>query len=139
MKKALQQLFCQYKLLVLFNVIMIIGAVLSSVMGDIYVVQNEVLSYNLHSIFVLGILPVYSLLYGIVSYAIYKKVQYPQFSLLTTLVLSFLFAELISLDISGLIVGFFILTPCYIVISFIGIAVTAFICFVRRQMKETWD
>jgi len=123
MKKVLAQLFYQYKLLLLFNIIMIISTVLSSVMGDIYVVQNEVLSYNLHSIFVLRILPVYSLLYGIVSYAIYKKIRYPQFLLLTTLVFGFLFAELISLDISGLIVGFFILTPCYIVVSFIGIAV----------------
>ena len=123
MKKHFHNFFYQYRLLVLFNIIMIISTVLSSVMGDIYVVQNEVLSYNLHSIFVLRILPVYSLLYGIVSYAIYKKIRYPQFSLLTTLVLSFLFAELISLDIRGLIVGFFILTPCYMVVSFIGIAV----------------
>ena len=123
MKKALLQLFYQYRLLVWFNIIMIISAVLSSVMGDIYVVQNEVLSYNLHSIFVLRILPVYSLLYGIVSYLIYKKLRYPQLLLLTTLVLAFLFAEFISLDISGLIVGFFLLTPCYMVVSFIGTAI----------------
>lgn len=123
MKKALPQLFYQYRLLVLLNMITIISMVLSSVMGDIYVVRNEVLSYNLHSIFVLRILPMYSLLYGIVSYAIYKKMRYPQFLLLITLVFGFLFAELISLDTSALIVGFFLLTPCYMVFSFIGIAV----------------
>ena len=123
MKKHLHNFFYQYKLLVLFNIIIIISTVLSSVIGDIYVVKNEVLSYNLHSIFVLRILPVYSLLYGIVSYAIYKKIRYPQFLLLTTLAFSFLFAGLISLDISGLIVGILILTPCYMVVSFIGIAV----------------
>ena len=123
MKKVLAQLFYQYKLLLLFNIIIIISAVLSSVMGYIYVVQNEVLSYNLHSLFVLQVLPVYSLLYGIVSYAIYKKIRFPQFLLLTTLVLVFLFAELISFDISGLLVGFFVLTPCCMVVSFVGIAV----------------
>ena len=123
MKKVLAQLFYQYKLLLWFNIIMIISAVLSSVMGYIYVVQNEVLSYNLHSIFVLQVLAVYSLLYGIVSYAIYKKIRFPQFLLLTTLVLVFLFAELISFDISGLLVGFFVLTPCCMVVSFVGIAV----------------
>jgi len=123
MKKTLLQLFHQYRLLVLFNIIMIISTVLSSVMGDIYIVKNEVLSYNLYSIFVFRILPVYSLLYGIVSYAIYKKIRYPQFLLLITLVFCFLFAELISLEIGELIVGFFILTPCYMVVSFIGIAV----------------
>ena len=136
MKKALLQLFNQYKLLVWFNIVMIISTVLSSVMGDIYVVQNEVLSYNLHSIFVLRILPVYSLLHGIVSYAIYKKIRYPQILLLTTLVLSFLFAELISLDISGLIVGFLILTPCYMVVSFIGIAVILIPCKLINEIKE---
>ena len=136
MKKVLLQLISQYRLLVLFNIIVIISTVLSSAMGDIYVVQNEVLSYNLHSIFVLRILPVYSLLYGIVSYAIYKKIRYPQFSLLTTLVLSFLFAELISLDISGLIVGFFILTPCYMVVSFIGIAVILLPFKLINEFKE---
>ncbi len=123
MKKHLHNFFYQYKLLVLFNIIIIISTVLSSVIGDIYVVKNEVLSYNLHSIFVFRILPVYSLLYGIVSYAIYKKIRYPQFLLLTTLAFSFLFAGLISLDISGLIVGILILTPCYMVVSFVGIAV----------------
>ena len=123
MKKHLHNFLYQYKLLVLFNIIIIISTVLSSVIGDIYVVKNEVLSYNLHSIFVFRILPVYSLLYGIVSYAIYKKIRYPQFLLLTTLAFSFLFAGLISLDISGLIVGILILTPCYMVVSFAGIAV----------------
>ncbi len=123
MKKHFHNFFYQYRLLVLFNIIIIISTVLSSVIGDIYVVQNEVLSYNLHSIFVFRILPVYSLLYGIVSYAFYKKIRYPQFLLLTTLAFSFLFAELVSLDISGLIVGFLILTPCYMVVSFVGIAV----------------
>ena len=136
MKKVLAQLFYQYRLLVLFNIIMIISTVISSMMGDIYVVQNEVLSYDLHSIFVLRILPVYSLLHGIVSYAIYKKIRYPQFLLLTTLVLSFLFAELISLDISGLIVGFLILTPCYMVVSFVGIAVILIPCKLINEIKE---
>ena len=136
MKKHFHNFFYQYRLLVLFNIIMIISTVLSLVMGDIYVVQNEVLSYNLHSIFVLRILPVYSLLYGIVSYAIYKKIRYPQFLLLTTLVLSFLFAELISLDISGLIVGFLILTPCYMVVSFVGIAVILIPCKLINEIKE---
>ncbi len=136
MKKHFHNFFYQYRLLVLFNVMMIISTVLSSVMGDIYVVQNEVLSYNLHSIFVLRILPVYSLLYGIVSYAIYKKIRYPQFLLLTTLVLSFLFAELIFLDISGLIVGFLILTPCYMVVSFIGIAVILIPRKLINEIKE---
>lgn len=136
MKKHFHNFFYQYRLLVLFNIIMIISTVLSSMMGDIYVLQNEVLSYNLHSIFVLRILPVYSLLHGIVSYAIYKKIRYPQFLLLTTLVLSFLFAELISLDISGLIVGFLILTPCYMVVSFVGIAVILIPCKLINEIKK---
>ena len=136
MKKHLHNFFYQYKLLVLFNIIIIISTVLSSVIGDIYVVKNEVLSYNLHSIFVFRILPVYSLLYGIVSYAIYKKIRYPQFLLLTTLAFSFLFAGLISLDISGLIVGFLILTPCYMVVSFLGIAVILIPCKLINEIKE---
>ena len=78
----------------------------------------------------------YSLLYGIVSYAIYKKIRYPQFLLLTTLVLSFLFAELVSLDISGLIVGFLILTPCYMVVSFVGIAVILIPYKLINEIKE---
>lgn len=136
MKKALLQLFYQHKLLVLFNIIMITSTVLSSIIGDIYVVQNEVLSYNLHSIFVLRILPMYSLLYGIVSYAIYKKIWYPQFLLLTTLVLGFLFAELISLDMSGLLVGILLLTPCYMVVSFVGIAGMLIAFKLINEIKE---
>ena len=132
MKKILQQ----YRLLVLLNVIMIISTVLSSVMGNLYVVKNGVLSYNLHSIFVLKILSVYSLLYGIVSYAIYKKIRYPQILLLTTLVLGFLFAESISLDIGGLLVGIFLLTPCYMIVSFVGIAVILILNKLINELKE---
>ncbi len=136
MKKVLAQLFYHYKLLLLFNIIVIISTVLSSAMGDIYVVQNVLLSYNLHTIFVLQILPVYSLLYGIVSYAIYKKIWCPQFLLLTTLLLSFFFAELISFDISGLVIGFFIVTPCYMTVSFVGMAMILILHKIINDKKQ---
>jgi len=116
MKRRFLSFLRKYWLLVLLNIIVLIGTVLSKIFGYIYVVKSEVLSYNFHSIFVLLILPVYSLLYGIVSYAIYKKILYPQILLLATLVLDFLL-------IGEFIFGLFLLTPCYIVVSFIGIAV----------------
>jgi hypothetical protein len=104
---------------------MIIGTVLSAVKGDIYVVDNQVLSYNLHSVFCLSVLPVYSFLYGIISYAIYKKILHSQILLLITLVLSFSFAELFVLDTNSMIFGVFFFTPVYMVLSFLGIAVIA--------------
>ena len=116
MKRKFLSFLRKYWFLILLNIIVLIGTVLSKVFGDIYVVQSEVLSYNFHSIFVLLILPVYSLMYGIVSYAIYKKIWYPQFLLLITLVLDFLLIE-------EFIFGLLLLTPCYMVVSFIGIAV----------------
>ena len=125
MRKALRHLLCKYKLIIVFNIIMIIGTVLSAVKGDIYVVDNQVLSYNLHGLFLLDVLPIYSFLYGIISYAIYKKILYPQILLLIALVLSFFFAGLFILDMNSTISGAFFLIPCYMVISFIGIAVIA--------------
>ena len=125
MWKALGHLLYKYKLIIVFNIIMIIGTVLSAVKGDIYVVDNQVLSYNLHSIFCLAVLPVYSFLYGIISYAIYKKILHSQILLLITLVLSFSFAELFVLDTNSMIFGVFFFTPVYMVLSFVGIAVIA--------------
>ncbi len=128
MKKILMQLFCQYRLLVFFNIIMLIGYVFSIVFADIYNQTNALFSFNFHAVYVFAILPIYSLLYGIASYAIYKKILYPQFLLSITSILSFLLDKLIYIDTSGMIVGFFILTPCYMVVSFIGIAVILIPC-----------
>lgn len=125
MRKALRHLLCKYKLIIVFNIIMIIGTVLSAVKGDIYVVDNQVLSYNLHGLFLLDVLPIYSFLYGIISYAIYKKILYPQILLLIALVLSFFFAGLFILDINSTISGVLFFTPVYMVLSFVGIAVIA--------------
>ena len=125
MKKAFCHLLCNYKLIIVFNIIMIIGTVLSAVNGDIYVVDNQVYSYNLHSVFCLAVLPGYSFLYGIISYAIYKKILYPQILLSIALVLSFSFAELFVLDTNSMIFGVFFFTPVYMVLSFVGIAVIA--------------
>lgn len=125
MKKAFRHLLCKYKLIKVFNIIMIIAIVLSAVMRDIYVVENQFLKYNLYTKFCFDVLPIYSFLYGIISYAIYKKILHPQILLLIALVLSFLFVGSFILGMNNTFFGILLLTPFNVIISFIGIAVIA--------------
>lgn len=124
MKKAFRHLLCNYKLIIVFNIIMIIATVLSAVMRDIYVVDDQMLSYNFYTIFGFEVLTRYSFLYGIISYAIYKKILYPQILLSIALVLSFFFVGLF-IGSNNTFSGILILTPFYVILSFVGIAVIA--------------
>ena len=113
MKKRFLSFLRVYWFLVLLNIIMLTGIVLSKVFGDVYIQKNALYTYNLHSIFVFVVLPIYSLIYGCLSYIVCKKIWLQQILLMITLLLGFLITELISVKTNGLIFGVLIIMPCF--------------------------
>ena len=124
MKNRLLIFLRKYRLLLLLNIIMLIGIAFSKIFGDLYIQKRDLFSFNLHTIYIFAVLPIYSFIYGCLSYIICKKVWFPQILLAVAMILGFLLAELISFGDNGLIVAVLILTPSYTIFSIATSAVT---------------
>ena len=135
MKNRFLNFFSSYWFFVFLNIIMLIGIVFSKIFGDVYIQKSVLYSYNLHSIYVFIIIPIYSLIYGVLSYFVCKKISAPQILLAITLLLGFLIVELISAEGIGLIFGILILTPCFIVFSIFTSIITKIIFRIISAMK----
>lgn len=135
MKNKLLNFLKKYWFFVFLNIIMLTGTVLSKVFGDVYVQKNELYSFNLHSIYVFTVIPIYSLIYGCLSYVVCKKIWFQQILLALTLFLGFLITELISVEANGLIFGVLILIPCCTIFSILASAITKVIYKAISAMK----
>ena len=135
MKNRFLIFFNAHWFFVLLNIIMLIGTIFSNVFGDVYIQKKSLYSFNLHSVYVFVILPIYSLIYGCLSYVIYKKIWFQQILLAITLLLAFLITELISVEPNGLIFGILILTPSFTFFSIFTSSITKIIYKIIRTMK----
>ncbi len=138
MKNRFLNFLRKYWFLVLLNLIILIGMILSKIFGDVYIQKNVLYSFNLHSVYVFAMLPIYSLLYGCLSYIVCRKIWFPQPLLAITLFSGFLISELFPVGDSGILV-ILILIPCFTFFSIFTSAITAFIFYVSRKLKEIWD
>lgn len=111
------KIFTKYRTCVFLNLIMMFGMLLSNVFQNLYVVENSLLSYNLYSIYIFKIIPIYCFIYGSLSYIVYKKIWIPQLILAVSSVLGFGIAEWISVKSNAFIVGTLVVTPCYAICS----------------------
>ena len=127
MKNRFLNLLRKYRLLLLLNIFILIAMVFSKIFGELYIIKRDFFSFNLHTVYVFAVLPIYSIIYGCLSYIICKKVWFPQILLAVAMILGFLLAELISFGDNGLIVAILILIPLYTIFSIVVSAVTKII------------
>lgn len=137
MKNEFLNFLKKYWRLVLINLIIVIGIVLSKIFGDVYIQKNALYSFNLHSVYVFTVLPIYSLLYGCLSYTVCRKIWFQQLILAIALLLGLLISELFSAEDSAILV-ILILVPCFTLFSIFTSVITAFIFYVGRKLKEIW-
>ena len=124
----------KYWLCILLSVIMVIGVSLSTRYADLYESGSGMIIFNLRDLYLIFGLPLYSLIYGCLSYIKTKRIWIPQFVL-------YLFAFLywLILDINALALawaGIFIWSVYPVIFSLIGTAITALICFIIKSTKE---
>ncbi len=114
----------KYWICILLNLILLLGMFLSKCFGNLYVIKNDLLSYNLHTLYVIKAIPIYSFVYGCLSYFVCKKIWIPQLIFAISTILSFVLIASISKVVKDLIIGVLIITPFYLICSTIGTLIT---------------
>ena len=123
-----------YWLCILLSVIMFVGMFLSTVYADLYKTgsDTDMIRFDLQDLYLIFGLPLYSLIYGCLSYIKTKKIWLPQ---LILCIVTFLYW--FRFDINTLAwAGTFIWSAYPVIFSLIGASITALIYFLIKAMKE---
>ena len=131
MKNRFLNFLRKYWLCVLLSVIMVIGSFLSTIFAHIYKSGDEgdMIRFNLRDLYFVVILPLYSLVYGGLSYAKTKKVWIPQLILLTTSLVYWVVFEKIG-------PWTFIWPALSVVFALVGTGVMAFVYVFIKAIKD---
>lgn len=121
MKKRFLIFLRKYWFCILLSVIMVVGISLSTRYADLY--KTGGLGFDLHDLYLIYVIPLYSFVYGCLSYAILKKIWHPLLILFaTTFLYWFIYGiEAIAWE------GTYILSVIPVVFSLIGVLITKFI------------
>ena len=132
MKNRVLNFFKKYWLCFLLSVIIVIGLYLSTCYANLYERGSGMLRFNFGVDYLIGGLPLLSLIYGCLSYIKAKRIWIPQLILLVTVfVYWFRFdADTLFWD------GTFIWTVYPVVFSLIASSATAFIRYMIKVIKE---
>lgn len=123
MKNGFLSFLREYWLCILLSVIMVIGLSLSTTFADLYESGRGYIQFDLRELCLVFGLPLYSIIYGCLSYIKIKGIWVPQFILC---IITFLYW--FRFDIKALAwAGTFIWTAYPIIFSLIGVGITAFI------------
>lgn len=134
MKNRFLNFLRRYWLCILLSIIMVIGVSLSTRYANLYKSGNDnsMIRFDLRDLYLVFGLPLYSLIYGCLSYIKTKKIWFPHLILCTV---TFLFW--FRFDIKALAwAGTFIWSAYPVIFSLIGTTITAFICYIIKSMKE---
>jgi hypothetical protein len=111
---------------------MVIGLSLSTTFADLYESGRGYIRFDLRELCLVFGLPLYSLIYGCLSYIKIKGIWVPQFILC---IITFLYW--FRFDIKALAwAGTFIWSVYPVIFSLIGASITAFIYYIIKSMKE---
>lgn len=132
MKNRFLNFLKKYWLCILLSVIMVVGISLSTRYAELYKTGSDgsMIRFDLRDLYLVFGLPLYSLTYGCLSYIKTKRIWLPQ------LILCFVSFLYWFRFITTLAAGTFIWMVYPVIFSLIGASITAFICYVRKQMKE---
>ncbi len=122
----------KYWLCIMLSVIMAFSMFLSTVFADLYVSGKGYIRFDLGELFLIFGLPLYSLIYGCLSYIKVQKIWLPQ---LILFLVAFLYW--FRFDMNALAwAGTFIWSAYPVIFSLIGTVITAFICYIIKSSKE---
>lgn len=137
MKKRFLKLLQKYLFCSLLNVLMGIGIFLSTYYAETYVIGSDMIRLDLSILYTLYFIPIYSLIYGSLSYVKIKKVWAPQLILYFITAISYLLINLIidkELDAWKNILVFSVYP---VIFSLMGTGITALIYKIIKSIKES--
>ncbi len=137
MKNRFLNFLRKYWLCILLSVIMVIGILLSTRYANLYKTGSagSMIRYDLRDLYLVYGLPLYSLIYGCLSYIKTRRIWIPQLILFIVSILYWKILDIYALEWAGI----FIWTVYPVIFSIIGASITAFIYCVIIQLKEIWD
>lgn len=132
MKTWFLNFFRKYRICFLLNILMVVGLFLCMIFADLYVSGSGYIQFNLRDTsFVVG-LPVYSLIYGGISYLKTKRIWIPQLLLFSA---TFPYFLIIEKDIDTL--KFILIFSIYpVIFSLVASSITAFFYYIIKSIKE---
>jgi hypothetical protein len=116
---------------------MVIGIFLSTYYAGTYVIDSDMIRLDLSTLYTLYFIPIYSLIYGSLSYVKIKKVWAPQLILYFITAISYLLINLIidkELDAWKNILVFSVYP---VIFSLMGTGITALIYKIIKSIKES--
>ena len=130
MGKKFLQFLKKYRLCILLSSIIIIGMFLATVYADLYK-SGGYIRFNSQAWYLIFGLPIFSLIYGCLSYLKMKKVLIPNSILYVIVCIYFLITNSIIYKASAWVI-IFIVSVYPVIFSLIGVGITVFI---RRLIK----
>lgn len=135
MKNRVLNFSRKYWLCILLSILMVVGISLSTRYADLYESGEGYIRFDLRELYLIFGLPLYSLIYGCLSYIKAKSLWFPQ---LILFLVAFLYW--FKFDINALAwAGTFIWSVYPVIFSLIGASITAFIYYTIKSSKETQE
>ena len=117
----------KYWVCVLLSAIMVVGIFLSTRYADLYVVDGGIISFDLSTLYLIYVVPIYSIIYGVLSSVVLKKVWVPQLILYVITVVGFVVNNLVDREFDA-VINILIMSVIPLLFSLVGTLITVFIC-----------
>ena len=139
MKNRFLNFLRKYWLCISLSAFMVMGIALSTRYANLYKSgsANSMIRFNLRDLYIIFGLPLYSLIYGCLSYIKTKRIWIPQFILCVSSFLYWLILDVYALAIAG--AGTLIWSAYPVIFSLIGASITAFVYYIIKSIKEYQD
>lgn len=137
MKNKFLEFLQKYWFCFLMSVLKCIGKAISTYYADSLVIGSDMIKFDLSDLYLIYVVPVYSLIYGISSYVRTKKIWVPQLILyVITCMYYFGFSLIVYKDI-GAWENILMVSLSPVVFSLIGVGIVVYIRFVIiNPLKE---
>ena len=134
MKNRFLSFLRKYWFCLLLSIIMVIGIHLSTRYADVYKTGNvgDMIRFDLGELYLIFGLPLYSFVYGCLSYTILKKAWLPQLILFGVTFIHWFIYGIEALFWEGT----YILSAVPAIFSLIGASITALIFYIIKSVKE---
>lgn len=137
MKNKFLNFFRKYWIYIVLNIIMVIGFVLSIIFANLYKTGGHSLQFNLNDMYIFVVLPLFSLIYGVLSFIYCKNGHIPLLILYVTAFLCLFVFSIISTGDFRVLISCLILAAYPILFSLFGTIIGILIYLLVRSIKKT--
>ena len=137
MANGFLKLLRRYSFCLLLSVLMFIGVYLSTYYAESYKIGSDMLTFDLSLLFVIYVIPIFSFIYGSLSYVKIKKVWVPQLIIYFVTFISYFNTNLIMEKEIDAWKNILIFSVYPVIFSLIGTSITALIYKIIKAIKQS--